>query len=101
MIETFRNPDNPDFIGVFCLDHLNSGKDLMNNSTDKVKRADSLKKRKPKNPFKQIQHRIEVVHEIYNSVRRYNSDEKNDGLDNKKESLINHDFSKTYRPQSP
>lgn len=73
----------------------------MNSSTDKVKRADSLKKRKAKNPFKQIQHRIEVVHEIYNSVRRYNSDEKNDGLDHQKDSLINHDFSKTYRPQSP
>ena len=54
MIETFRNPDNPDFIGVFCLDHLNPGKDLMNNSTDNIKRADYLKKRKAKNPFKQI-----------------------------------------------
>ena len=73
----------------------------MNNSSDKGQRSEYLKKRKAKNPFKQIQHRIEVVHEIYNAVRRYNSDEKNEGSDKQKDSLINHDFSKIYRPQSP
>ncbi len=51
MVDSFRNPDNTDHIGVFCLDHLHMGKDLMN-STEKLARIEGLKKRKYKNPFK-------------------------------------------------
>ena len=53
MIESFQNPENSDYIGVFCTDHLVLGKDLMATS-DKLLRIEGLKKRKAKNPFKQI-----------------------------------------------